>query len=219
MGDDEVGEIEREGKYWSYMEDGVAPVTKGIVRRRFEGVKVNKGDNFDAYEVTDVEDMLVSIITTKLEDQSSRKKSKRKKQPQGLNSVITEIVEHEVDYEEWMDDYGRIKGGVEFREGDMLEKRHPSVWIDPELLPMTAEEATATAEVAAEGGGGKGKKGGKKAPRDPNVPRKYRGKGKKTLEKERLAREAAEREKMEVARRKREGKEVEAGGSGGRGEG
>mmetsp|Transcript_18148 Transcript_18148/g.37783 ORF Transcript_18148/g.37783 Transcript_18148/m.37783 type:complete len:343 (-) Transcript_18148:34-1062(-) len=203
VGDDEIGEIPRDGEFWSYMEDGVAPPCKGIVKRRFESVRMNKG-NFDAYEVSDVEDMLLSIINNLSEEnqEGGRKKKKpKRKQQAGLSREVTEVVEHEVEYEEWMDDYGRVAGGVEFKEGDMLEKRHPNVWIDPELLPLTEEEqAKATAAVTRSGG--KSKK--KKEPRDPNKPRRYRGKGKKTLEKERLAREKAEREAMEKARAARE---------------
>ena len=193
VGDDEVDEIVREGEFWSYMSDGVSPPCGAVVHRRFENVRVNKG-NFEASEVSDVEDMLLGIITTKLEDDKKKKKKPKKKQPAGLNKVIEEVIEHEVPYESWMDDYGRVPKGVEFKEGDMLEKRHPNVWIDPELLPMTAKEE--------EEQGGK-KKGEKKKPRDPNAPRKYRGKGKKTLEKERLEREAKEREEMEKKREER----------------
>ncbi|GMI08520.1 hypothetical protein TrRE_jg12010 [Triparma retinervis] len=201
VGDDEVGEVPRSGEFWSYMEDGIAPPCKGIVRRRFENVRVNKGD-FDQHEVSDVEDMLLNIITDKLDDEGKKKKKKpKKKQQAGLNKVITEVIEHEVEYEEWMDDYGRLPSGVSFKEGDMLEKRHPQVWVDPALLPLTTEEE---AKALAQGGKGGGKKkGAKKTQREPGGPRKYRGKGKKTLEKERLEREAKEREQMEKKREER----------------
>jgi hypothetical protein len=46
--------------------------------------------------------------------------------------IIQEQIEDEiVDYEPWMDNYGRNPQGIEFDERDEICKKHPELWLSP----------------------------------------------------------------------------------------
>jgi hypothetical protein len=50
------------------------------------------------------------------------------------------VQEEIVDYEPWMDDYGRQPHGVEFEADDQLCSLHPEVWLNPEVIREVKEE-------------------------------------------------------------------------------
>jgi transcription initiation factor TFIID subunit 7 len=65
---------------------------------------------------------------------SSNKPQPKNKIPQltAANKIFEEVVDEIVDYEPWMNDFGRQAGGVEFDAEDQQCSLHPEVWLKPE---------------------------------------------------------------------------------------
>jgi hypothetical protein len=51
------------------------------------------------------------------------------------------VEEEIVDYEPWMDDYGRVPGGVEFDADDQMCSLHPEVWLSSSSVKDIRDEA------------------------------------------------------------------------------
>jgi hypothetical protein len=52
------------------------------------------------------------------------------------------VEEEVVDYEPWMDDYGRSSQGVEFDADDQLCSLHPEVWLSSKVVREIRDEST-----------------------------------------------------------------------------
>jgi ribosome assembly protein YihI (activator of Der GTPase) len=52
------------------------------------------------------------------------------------------VEEEVVDYEPWMDDYGRSSHGVEFDADDQLCSLHPEVWLSSKVVREIRDEST-----------------------------------------------------------------------------
>jgi len=66
----------------------------------------------------------------------STKDPNKNKPGRGNSSISTKVLEETddeiVDYEPWMDDYGRTPKGIEFSERDAICKAHPEIWLEPD---------------------------------------------------------------------------------------
>ena len=63
--------------------------------------------------------------------------------------MLEEVVEEVVDYEPWMDDYGRQPAGVELDAEDGMVQAHPELWLSPEVIEeITREEREKELEAA-----------------------------------------------------------------------
>lgn len=124
----------------SYYHSGITPPMKRVVERRF-AAREHKAVPPPRAAVADVEEELVDLM-----DKLSNKdeKNKRKNKVPMLTSatkVLEEVEEEIVDYEPWMDDYGRQPHGVEFDADDQLCSLHPEVWLPPaELQELKQQE-------------------------------------------------------------------------------
>lgn len=114
----------------SYYHSGLTPPMTKVVSRRFKQREhVSVPPPFE--EVQEVEQYLMELI------QSISTKDPNKNKPGRGNAsistkVLEEIDDEIVDYEPWMDDYGRTPKGIEFSERDAICKAHPEIWLDPD---------------------------------------------------------------------------------------
>lgn len=132
----------------SYYHSGLTPVLKRVVERRF-AAREHSPIAPPRQEVSDVEDQLVDLME-RISMEGEKKTSKRTKVPSLTsaalaNKVLEEVAEEVVEYEPWMDDFGRQPHGVEFDADDQLCSLHPEVWLEPdeirEIRYQEAEEA------------------------------------------------------------------------------
>lgn len=119
--------------YPSYYHSGVTPALKRVVERRF-ALREHQPRAPPRNEVTDVEREVHELMC-----QISKEGGKRNKVPslataQHQNKILEEVVEEVVDYEPWMDDYGRQKSGIEFEAGDQVASIHPEIWLPPDKI-------------------------------------------------------------------------------------
>jgi transcription initiation factor TFIID subunit 7 len=119
--------------YPSYYHSGVSPALKRVVERRF-ALREHQPRAPPRNEVTDVEKEVHELMC-----QISKEGGKRNKVPslataQHQNKILEEVLEEVVDYEPWMDDYGRQKAGIEFEAGDQIASIHPEIWLSPEKI-------------------------------------------------------------------------------------
>tara|TARA_B110000971_G_C19709048_1_gene363355 strand:- start:243 stop:476 length:234 start_codon:yes stop_codon:yes gene_type:complete len=74
---------------------------------------------------------IVKVATNDMDDKKGNRGGNFKK---AMSHPIIEVEEVVVDYEPWMDQNGRQKGGVEISEGSNVESLHPELWFKPERL-------------------------------------------------------------------------------------
>jgi transcription initiation factor TFIID subunit 7 len=121
----------------SYYHSGVTPVLRRVVERRF-AAREHSPVAPPRQEVSDVEEQLVDLMERiSKEGGPGGNSNKRTKVPsltaaQLANKVLEEVEEEIVDYEPWMDDFGRQPHGVEFDADDPLCAHHPEVWLSPD---------------------------------------------------------------------------------------
>ena len=143
----------------SYHHSGITPPMKRVVERRFQA-REHKAVAPPKHEVMDVEKELQNLIESISKDPSKGNKGKggkgksstSKKSSAGsggasstnVNKIIEDIEEEIVDYEPWMDDYGRQPYGIEFDEKDVMCTKHPELWLDH----RDESEAAKAAEMA-----------------------------------------------------------------------
>ncbi len=114
-------------------------------------------------EVMDVEkDLLQLIEAISTKDPTKRTGRGNHSANRSLQTKVLEEIEDEVvEYEPWMDNYGREPKGIEFDETDAVCKKHPEVWLDPEELeelkvPSIVDEPSSVSDhggVSGPGGG------------------------------------------------------------------
>ena len=124
----------------SYYHSGLTPPMKRVVERRF-AAREHKAAAPPRVAVADVEEELLTLMDKISKDE----KTKRSKLPSltTANKTLEEVEEEIVDYEPWMDDFGRQPHGVEFDADDQLCSQHPEVWLSPEIIREIKEQAQA----------------------------------------------------------------------------
>lgn len=129
----------------SYYPSGLLPPTKRVVERRF-AVREHDAAAPPRSAVTDVEAEIVKLmdyIAHSEKAASKRSNNNSNKAPQltasGSNKVFEEVAEEVVDYEPWMNDFGRQSAGVEFDADDQQCSLHPEVWLSPETIRSIKE--------------------------------------------------------------------------------
>lgn len=118
----------------SYYHSGLTKPMSRVVQRRFlqrEHAPVPP----PMKEVMEVENYLMELIDKMSMKDPSKKVGRGGSKGPGRSmttKVLEEIEDEVVDYEPWMDDYGRVPLGIEFDESDAICKMHPEVWLDAE---------------------------------------------------------------------------------------
>jgi transcription initiation factor TFIID subunit 7 len=127
--------------YPSYHHSGLTPPTRRIVERRF-AAREHDAKPPPRAAVLDVENEIVKLMeqiaTT---EKAASASNKRTKVPllTSANKVFEEVHEDIVDYEPWMNDFGRQSAGVEFDADDQQCSLHPEVWLRPEDIRAIKE--------------------------------------------------------------------------------
>lgn len=100
-------------------------------------------------EVSDVEGDLHELMCKISKEGGKRNKVPSLASAQHANKVLEEVVEDIVDYEPWMDDYGRQPSGIELDAEDQTCTLHPELWLSPEIIEgITHEEREKELEAA-----------------------------------------------------------------------
>jgi transcription initiation factor TFIID subunit 7 len=132
----------------SYYHSGLTPPLRRVVERRYAR-REHAAAPPPRAAVTDVETEIISLMeriaTSEKTGVSSTNKQQQQQQknkvPQltSANKVFEEIVEDVVDYEPWMNDFGRQMAGVEFDGDDQQCSLHPEVWLNPDAIRAVKE--------------------------------------------------------------------------------
>jgi transcription initiation factor TFIID subunit 7 len=125
----------------SYYHSGLTPPMKNVVERRFTAREHDRVPP-PRQGVADVEDELLYLMEQLNRDDKIKRKIKTPAVT-GTARTLEEVTEDIVDYEPWMDDYGRQPQGVEFDADDQICSLHPEVWLQPEDIAAIKEEAAA----------------------------------------------------------------------------
>ncbi|KAG7343430.1 hypothetical protein IV203_021375 [Nitzschia inconspicua] len=140
---DEADAYPKTEGYPSYYHSGITPPMKQVVERRF-AMREHQPRAPPRNEVSDVERDLQELMA-KISKEGQGKGSKRNKIPslataQHQNKVLEEVIEEVVEYEPWMDDYGRQQSGIEFDASDQIATVHPEIWLAPEKIREIKEQ-------------------------------------------------------------------------------
>ncbi|GMI10515.1 hypothetical protein TrLO_g11166 [Triparma laevis f. longispina] len=110
----------------SYYPHGLSPPFHSILHTRFnDSHRFGFPHDHLPSEVQNVEVEIVEFLKDGNLWGKRRKRTEKQIWEWDSRGAIEEIVEEEVPYEPWMDDYGRSVGGVTFKEGERLEREHP----------------------------------------------------------------------------------------------
>ena len=131
----------------SYYPSGITPPMKKVVHRRFEQREYRAVPPPRA-EVLQVEQELQSLILTLSKDPG--KASTTATTNIDETKVVEEIEEDIVEYEPYMDDYGRKPKGIIVDEKDKIITTRPEVWLPPETRKEMEREQEAAAQKEAE---------------------------------------------------------------------
>lgn len=129
---EEADEKPTEG-FPSYYHSGLTPPLKRVVERRF-AAREHAAAAPPRSAVMDVEGEVVKLMEQIAN--SEKAASKRSKVPQltSANKIFEEVVDEVVEYEPWMNDFGRQSAGVEFDADDQQCSLHPEVWLSPATI-------------------------------------------------------------------------------------
>jgi len=130
----------------TYYHSGLTPPMHRVVQRRF-ALREHKTIPPPSAEIAQVEKEIIALIEL-LTTKDSTKKTKSSLQSPPSNKslsqdriIVQEEIEDEiVDYEPWMDDYGRSPQGIEFDEREDICKRHPELWLSPQHYTQLLDE-------------------------------------------------------------------------------
>jgi transcription initiation factor TFIID subunit 7 len=116
---------------------------KHVVERRF-AMREHQPRAPPRNEVSDVERDIQDLMAM-ISKEGEGKGNKRSKIPslataQHQNKILEEVLEEVVDYEPWMDDYGRQQSGIEFDASDQIATVHPEIWLAPETIREIKEQ-------------------------------------------------------------------------------
>jgi transcription initiation factor TFIID subunit 7 len=112
--------------YPSYYHSGITPPMKRVVERRF-ALREHQPRAPPRNEVNDVEKELYDLMHKISKETASKRKQAVVPSLANQNKVLEEVLEEVVDYEPWMDDFGRQQTGIEFDAGDQIASVHPEV--------------------------------------------------------------------------------------------
>jgi transcription initiation factor TFIID subunit 7 len=168
--------------YPSYYHSGLTYPLKRVVERRF-GSREHVAVAPPRAEVFDDEGELYELmckISKEMQKGSGKRKVPSLASAQHANKVLEEVEEEVVDYEPYMDDFGRQPAGVELDADDQLLSRYPEVWLEPgvikeiKLIEKEKEEEAKKKKQAAAAKKEKKKKKQKEAELPP-APSKKKG--------------------------------------------
>lgn len=112
----------------SYYHSGLTPPMQNVVSRRF----ANR-DHLPLApprsSVSYVEDELIDRVNRILDSGKGKRNAKT-----ASAKVLEEVEEEIVDYEPWMDDYGKAPQGITFEVGDSTAAAHPEIWLSSEKI-------------------------------------------------------------------------------------
>mmetsp|Transcript_32572 Transcript_32572/g.49093 ORF Transcript_32572/g.49093 Transcript_32572/m.49093 type:complete len:352 (-) Transcript_32572:2246-3301(-) len=116
--------------YPSYYHSGLTPPMKRVVERRFEkrDIKVVPPPRTEVSEIE--EELRVMIDRVSDSSKSNKGKSKTPSLSVGTAKLIEEVEEEIVDYQPWMDDYGRQPNGIQFDADDPRATKYPELWLE-----------------------------------------------------------------------------------------
>lgn len=125
---DEADAYPKTEGYPSYYHSGITSPMKRVVERRF-ALREHQPKAPPRNEVMDVESELFDLMHKISKDTGKRKQQQVPSlaTAQHQNKILEEVIEEVVDYEPWMDDYGRQQSGIEFDAGDQIASVHPEV--------------------------------------------------------------------------------------------
>ena len=186
---DEADAVPKTEGFPSYYHSGLTPPLKRVVERRFAS-REHAAVPPPRAEVSDVENELHELMCKISKEGGKRNKVPSLASAQHANKVLEEIAEEIIDYEPWMDDYGRQPGGIEIDADDQICSLHPEVWLSPEKIKEIKkqeqekeEEALKKKQAAAEKKEKKKKKQKAAEPEKP-APSKKKGIASKKAKKE-----------------------------------
>jgi transcription initiation factor TFIID subunit 7 len=165
--------------YPSYYHSGLTAPLKRVVERKF-ALREHNAVPPPRAEVTDVEKEIHDLMCKISKEGGKRNKVPSLASAQHANKVLEEIVEEVVDYEPWMDDYGRQASGVEIDAGDQTAALHPEIWLTPEQIDEIkaierAKEEEALKKKQLSSAKKEKKKKKKKEPELPPAPSQKKG--------------------------------------------
>lgn len=133
---DEADAYPKTEGYPSYYHSGITPPMKRVVERRYSFREHQPGTKYPRNEVSDVEREIHELMC-KISKETG--KGRKLKIPslataQHQNKILQEVEEVVVDYEPWMDDYGREEQGITFEATDQIASLHPEIWLSPEKI-------------------------------------------------------------------------------------
>lgn len=129
----------------SYYHSGLTPPMRRVVERRY-AAREHSAAVPPRAAVLDVENEIVKLMehistTDKAGSNNNNANNNNKRNTNKIvttlttaNKIVEEIQEDIVDYEPWMNDYGRQSAGVEFDADDQQCSLHPEVWLSPETI-------------------------------------------------------------------------------------
>jgi transcription initiation factor TFIID subunit 7 len=130
---DEADAYPKTEGYPSYYHSGLTTALKRVVERRF-ALREHVAVPPPRAEVSDVEKELHELMCKISKEGGKRNKVPSLASAQHANKILEEVVEEIVDYEPWMDDYGRQLSGIEIEASDQLASQHPEIWLTPEQI-------------------------------------------------------------------------------------
>jgi transcription initiation factor TFIID subunit 7 len=135
---DEADAYPKTDGYPSYYHSGITPPLKRVVERRF-AFREHQPRAPPRDEVSDVEKELHELMC-KISKEGNKGRKPKIPSLANQNKVLQEVEEVVVDYEPWMDDYGRQESGIEFNVTDQIASMHPEIWLSAEKIEEIKDE-------------------------------------------------------------------------------
>ena len=135
---DEADAYPKTDGYPSYYHSGITPPLKRVVERRF-AFREHQPRAPPRDEVSDVEKELHELMC-KISKEGTKGRKPKIPSLANQNKVLQEVEEVVVDYEPWMDDYGRQESGIEFNVTDQIASMHPEIWLSAEKIEEIKDE-------------------------------------------------------------------------------
>ena len=144
---DEADAIPKTEGYPSYYHSGLTPPLRKVVERKF-ALREHRAVPPPRAEVSDVEREIHDLMCKISKEGGKRNKVPSLASAQHANKVLEEVVEELVDYEPWMDDFGRQVSGVEIDASDQTASLHPEIWLTPEQMDEIKDDERRKEEEA-----------------------------------------------------------------------
>jgi len=126
----------------SYYHSGLTPPMHRVVEKRF-AAREHSAVVPPRQAVQDVERQVIQLMEQIA--LQGEKQTKRQKVPMltSANKILEDVVEEVVDFEPWMNDFGKQETGVEFTADDQLCSLHPEVWLEAETIRQLRDQVIA----------------------------------------------------------------------------